>query len=168
MVARLPSYSSSFWIPLALAEVTSYLHFMTDTGTAIDDAQAIKKHIDKVFIVSCMVANIMRNASWVTRLGNGTSSEIVWAFQHLYFGVEEMTLLNIRCTMKLLNLAKYQNQEKVNVSLLGLTILLTRRIAQYDFFYCPRWVLVYLNYGCNSGTRVDGVYTISWYEYRVV
>ena len=110
---------SSFWIPLALAEVTSYLHFMTGTGTANNDAQAIKKHIDKVFIASCMVTNIVRNALWVTRLENATSFEIVWEFQHLYFGVEGMTLLNIGCTMKLLNLSKYQNQEKVNVSLLG-------------------------------------------------
>ena len=110
---------SSFWIPLALAEVTSYLYFMTDTGTAIDDAQVIKKHIDKVFIASCMVTNIVRNGLWVARLETGISFEVVSAFQHFYFGVEGMALLNIVCTMRMLNLSKYQNQEKVNVSLVS-------------------------------------------------
>ena len=110
---------SSFWIPLALAEVTSYLHFMTDTGTAIDDAQVIKKHFDKVCIASCMVTNIVRNALWVAQMEKYMYFQNVWAFQHFYFGVEGMALLNIGCTMRMLNLSKYQNQEKVNVSLVG-------------------------------------------------
>ena len=110
---------SSFWFPLALAEVTSYLHFMMETGVAISDAQVIKKHIDKVFIASCMVTNVVTNALWVTQSEKPNYFEIVWAFQHLYFGVEGMTLLNIGCTVGLLDLAKYRNQNKVNASLLG-------------------------------------------------
>ena len=104
---------------MALAEVTSYLHFMTDTSTVIDDAQVIKKHIDKIFIASCMVTNIIRNALWVTQLEKPIYFDTVWAFQHFYFGVEGMALLNIGCTMRLLNLSKYRNQEKVIVSLIG-------------------------------------------------
>jgi len=114
-------FFSSIWHPLALAEVTSYLHFITETGIATHDAQVIKKHIDKVFIASCIVTNIVRNALWVARMDDWTSMDwdSVWAFQHLYFGVEGMTLLNIGYTARLLNLAKNQNQKKVNVSLLS-------------------------------------------------
>jgi hypothetical protein len=115
------SLFSSLWNPLAMAEVTSYLHFITETGTASHDAQVIKKHIDKLFIASCIVTNMVRNALWITqfKLDKPYYWESAWAFQHLCFGVEAMTLLNIGFTARLFNLAKYQNQEKVNVSLLG-------------------------------------------------
>jgi len=90
-----------------------------ETGIASHDAQVSKKHIDKVFIASCIVTNIVRNALWVARMEDSIHWDSVWAFQHLYFGVEGMTLLNIGYTARLLNLAKNQNQEKVNISLLG-------------------------------------------------
>jgi len=111
-------FFSSIWKPFALAEVTSYLHFITKTDTANNDAQVIKEHIDNVFIASCIVTNIVRNALWVAQMEEGTHWNHVWAFQHLYFGVEGMTLLNIGYTAGLLNLVKYRNQERVNVSLL--------------------------------------------------
>ena len=164
---------SSFWIPLALAEVTSYSHFMTDTGVAMNDAQLIKQHIDKVFIASCMVTNIVRNTLVVIQSENPIDFESVWAFQHLYFGVEGMTLLNIGCTMRLLNLAKYQNQEKVNVSLLGfrlayhpikqaersirlflLSVLVTREL----FFY--------VSYNITGATKGEG-YNILRYNFAI-
>ena len=132
---------SSLWIPLALAEVTSQIHFITEIDTASHDAQGTKKRIDNVFIASCLVTNLIRSALWVARLENAIEWDSVWAFQHLYFGVEGMTLLNIVYTASLSNLAKDQNQEKVHIYLLGfelLTIPLTRPIAQYVFFYCPR------------------------------
>src|SRR5882757_9757581 len=106
---------SSLWTPLALAEVTSQIHFITETGTASHDAQGIKKRIDHVFIASCKVTNLVRNALWVARLENAIEWDSVWAFQHFYFGVEGMTLLNIGWTVSLLNLAKPQNQEKVHI-----------------------------------------------------
>ena len=109
---------SSFWFPLALAEVTSYPHFTTDTSTVINGVQVIKKHIDKVFIASCMVTNIVRNALWVTQLKKSMDFMIVSVFHHLCLILEGVTLLVILRTGRL-NLATYQNQEKVNVSPLG-------------------------------------------------
>ncbi len=109
--------------------------------SASPDVQGIKKHIDKVFIATCIVTNLVRNALWVARLEDTIEWDSVWAFQHLYFGVEWMTLLNIWWTARLSNLAKYQNQEKVHIYLLCfelLTIPFNRPIAQYVFSYCQR------------------------------
>ena len=106
---------SSLWTPLALAEVTSYIHFITGTGTAGHDAQGIRKPIDMAFIASCIVTNLVRNALWVTHQTTVIDGNSLWAFQHFYFGVEGMTLLNIWWTARLSNLAKYQNQEKVHI-----------------------------------------------------
>ena len=106
---------SSLWTPLALAEVTSNINLITGTGTASSDTQGIRKPIDTIFIASCIVTNLVRNALWVVFQEENIYWNSVWAFQHLHFSVEGMTLLNIFWTARLSNLAKYPNQEKVHI-----------------------------------------------------
>ena len=110
---------SSFWVPLALAEVTSYLHFIMKPGTTGDGPQdfKIKKQVDNAFTTSCIIANVVRNALWVAYIEQSIAWDSVWAYQHFYFGVESMTILNIWSTAVQLNLEKYRNQEKVDISL---------------------------------------------------
>ena len=115
---------SSLWTPLALAEVTSYLHFIMGTGSASHDVQVIKKYVDKVFIAFCILTNIIRNALWVAHMDNAIEWDVAWAFQHFYLGVKWTIILNIGCTAMQLNLAEYQNQEKVDISLPELSICL--------------------------------------------
>jgi len=105
---------------LALAEVTSYLHFIAETGIVSHDAQVKRKLIDRVFITSCIVTNIVRNALWVTQIENPTYWYTAWISQIVFFVMEGMTLLYIGWTEVLLHLlTTSQHQKKVYISLLG-------------------------------------------------
>ena len=133
---------SSFWAPLALAEVTTYLHFIMRSSNASHEAQLFKKHVDNALIALCIIANIIRNALWVAYIENYITWNTVWAFQHFYLGVEWTIILNIGCTAMQLNLAEYQHQGKVDISLPDLSTCLlspmTRRFSQCSVFWSPR------------------------------
>ena len=118
---------ASLWTPLALAEVTCYLHFIMRSGNASHEAQVSKKHVDDALIKFCIIANIVRDALWAAYNIMDSSSEAASAYQHFYLGVEWMTILNIGCTAMQLNLAEYQKQAKVDISLPYLSTYLLSR-----------------------------------------
>jgi len=111
----------SLWIPLALAEVTSYLHFIMDSCTACCDAQKIKKPLEKGFIAFCIATHIIKNALWVV-CTLGASLPKFFAVLGLEFfcvAVEWVILVKTGRRASLLKLTVHQNQAKVNDSLLG-------------------------------------------------
>ena len=113
----------SIWVPLALAEVTTLLHFiifkdMGSTGSTSDRTALKNKRVtDWMFIGLSVVTNIVRNAIWLAHMESPVNVD--WSntliFQHFYFGVEGMTLINIAVTAKLLNPAEHQHQVVVSI-----------------------------------------------------
>jgi len=69
-----------------------------------------------MFTGFCIVTSLVkscRSAPWIARMESSVDWGSVLSFQHLYFGVEGVTLLSIIFTAGRLNPAEYQHQERV-------------------------------------------------------
>jgi uncharacterized membrane protein len=131
-------YFCSLWVPLALAEVTVVLHLtiFETTGNAITghNSQKIRKYVDWWFIGFCIVANLIRNALWVTNMEVSDFSDKADQFQSFYSGIEWMTLMNIALKTMLVNPTEYRHQARVSISILSfnqhITTLLSRQCTR--------------------------------------